>query len=195
MKKMLTIGIAGLLFFATTASEAADFHIGPLVGVGAPSPISGQLAIKYKRFLGANLELGFLPEVGVPGIDNTHIHQEMFDAGLRVYPFGGAFFLGCGIGAQSITVITQQSQQGFTGNATASVNTTFVSPRLGWLYRFDFGLAIGADFAVQIPVGGSTAISVDNVNISPPKEVTDITDKVKTTPIPMFHLLELGYMF
>lgn len=195
------------LILTTTLSHAedkktllGDWNLGATVGAGVPSPISGQVLVKYKKVIGLNAEYGFLPTLTLPGGDNIQVSQHMADFGLHVYPFKGAFFLGCGMGFQNLSAsatTTQQVQgQSVTGQATASVDTVFVSPRLGFLHRFDFGLAIGMDVGVQIPVSGSTTISgsADGVALTPPKGATDVAHTIQTTPIPIIHLLQLGWV-
>lgn len=181
---------------AETKPPLGDFRVGATVGAGLPSPISGQLLVKYKNVVGANAELGFLPELTLPVGDDVKVKQHMADFSLRAYPFKGAFFLGCGLGFQSLSASAKTTQQGVTGDATATVDTLFLSPRLGFLHRFDFGLAVGMDVGVQLPVSGSTSMSgsVGGVALTPPKDAMDVADKVQTTPIPIVHLLQLGYV-
>lgn len=188
---------------ASKEAQAEDFNplgpvrLGVLVGIGIPSPASAQLLFKYKEVVGANLELGMLPTLSVPIGHDVKIHQEMIDFSLRLYPFKGAFFLGCGLGAQKISVNGKETSNGHTGTGSASVNTTFVSPRLGFVHKFDFGLALGMDIGAEIPIGGSVDVSIDagGVSLSPPKEVVDLANTIKSTPIPIIHLLQVGYIF
>jgi hypothetical protein len=176
-------------------------RLGVLAGAGAPSAVSGQLVFKYKEVIGANLELGMLPDLT---INPVTVSQKMWDASVRVYPFKGAFFLGCGIGQQWLDANGSVTQDGITGTAGMEVKTTFIMPRLGLMHRFSFGLAIGADIGVEIPIAGdtSTTQSVSSnypvppgFNLTPPKDAQDIADKIKTTPIPVLHVLQLGYIF
>lgn len=183
--------------YATEKGPLGDFRVGATVGAGLPSPISGQLLVKYKDVVGLNAEYGFLPELTLPTKEDVKVSQHMADFALHVYPFKGAFFLGCGVGFQNLTASSQVTDQGVTGTATASVDTVFVSPRLGFLHRFDFGLALGMDVGVQLPVSGSTSVGgqANGVQLPVPKAATDVTDTIKTTPIPIVHLLQLGYIF
>jgi len=203
-KTVVSVLFASVLFLASGISHAeekrpllGDFNAGATVGVGLPSPVSFQLLGKYKKLVGVNVEYGFLPELRLPVGDGVNISQHMADFSLHLYPFKGAFFLGCGVGFQNLAASATTTQQGVTGKATAEVDTVFLSPRLGFLHRFDFGLAIGMDVGVQLPVSGSTSISgsAGGVNLTPPKDATDVADKIQTTPIPIVHLLQLGYVF
>ncbi len=199
---LLTLCVCLVTFVAATA-HADDFNplgpvrLGVLGGIGLPSPVSAQLLFKYKEIVGANLELGMLPEVTVPVGDSVKVHQEMIDLSVRFYPFKGAFFLACGIGSQSLTVTGKAMRNGVTGDADVKVSTVFVSPRLGFIHKFTFGLAIGMDLGVEIPINGNikTDASIAGVAVNVPQEALDVANKIKTTPIPIIHLLQLGYIF
>ncbi len=200
--KTITLSLLATALLLSTASvtQADEFaplgpvHLGATVGIGVPSPVSLQGVFKYKKLIGANLELGMLPEINVSDI---RVHQEMIDASVHLYPFSGAFFVGLGIGAQRLTALGATSSQGVSGDAKAVVNTTFLYPRLGFLHRFDFGLALGMDIGVELPVSGSADVSANagGVSLPVPKGVSDISDKMRTLPIPVVHLLQVGYLF
>jgi hypothetical protein len=179
-------------------------HVGVEVGVGIPSPLSGDLVIKYKNIVGANLEVGELPQLTLPGGNGITVSQQMWDASLRLYPFKGALFVGCGIGQQWLNAGGSVTEAGVTGIATMQVQTTFVSPRIGLLHRFGFGLTIGADVGVEIPVSGTTSTSQSvatnlpvppGFQLTPPVDATNVANSIKTAPIPIIHILQLGYMF
>lgn len=165
-------------------------HAGAMVGLGLPSAFSVQGLVKYKNLIGGNLELGMTPTLS---ISDSTLHQEMFDVSARVYPFRGDFFLGLGIGRQRLTAETLQSAAGVSEDAKMTVNTTFLSPRLGFIHRWSFGFAIGMDLAVEIPLAGDVSTFSSNGNL--PSNITKLGDRVKTTPIPVLHLLQLGYIF
>lgn len=204
-KTFLFSSIAALLCLSMPAladekpvEKERSFQPGVLVGLGLPSPLSIAGSVKYKRLLSLNLELGFLPAIDVSDLT---IHQEMFDASVRVFPFRGAFFLGFGVGEQRLTASTQQTFAGVSGTERVSVSTTFLSPRLGFIKRWDFGLAIGMDVGVELPIAGETTNNISTSQPLPPGtalstgKATDFADRIKTTPIPIVHLLQLGYIF
>jgi hypothetical protein len=203
MRSSLVIAatLSSLLLASAPAMAADDpgfnplgpFRLGATVGIGFPSPVSGQVVFKFKNIVGANLEFGALPQLTFsPAAQDIHISQQMFDASLRVYPFHGDFFLGLGVGKQWITVSTTVVQQGRPTGETLKTDSTFLSPRLGILHRFPFGLALGMDVGVELPVAGNTDIQA---SVAVPKEASDAANLVRTTPIPIIHLLQLGYIF
>ena len=133
-------------------------------------------------------------------------HTESIDGSLRLYPFRGAFFLGCGLGARRMSAsinnqsFTYQGASG-VGQGTMTVNTTFIDPRLGFLKRFDGGFSLGMDVALEVPVDGNVNASISGVaggkqvSVAPPQKVLDAGNTVKGTVIPVVHLLQLGYVF
>ncbi len=193
--------IVVILFASNARADDPGFNplgpvrLGVLAGAGLPSPISAQVLFKYKEVVGANLELGMLPEVTLPLGDKTRVRQEMIDFSLRLYPFKGAFFFGCGIGAQRLVGTAQVSAYGMTGDASARANTLFVSPRLGFVHRFGFGLAIGMDLGVEIPISGTVTTSTSVPGVDVPEDATNAANFAKKVPIPILHILQLGYVF
>jgi hypothetical protein len=125
----------------------------------------------------------------------------MYDLSLKVFPFRGDLIVGFGVGAQRLTALTNQSYAGVSGTERVSVNTVFLSPRLGFIHRFDIGLAIGMDIGCELPISGETTNNVSTSQPLPPGTVlptgkaSDFADRVRTTPIPILHLLQLGYIF
>ena len=210
---LLTALTLGSLLLATPAlaDESGGFNplgpvrLGVLAGAGFPSPVSAQLVFKYNDWIGANLELGELPPVTIGVGNGITLSQKMWDASLRLYPFKGAFFLGCGIGQQWLDANGSVTQDDVTGTAGMEVKTTFVSPRIGLMHRFGFGLTIGADIGVEVPIDGqsSTTQSVSTTlpippgfpGLTPPQDAKNLSDKIQSTPIPIIHILQLGYLF
>ncbi len=196
MKKISSI-ILTILFIAKTsyASDNEPSLLGParlgaLVGIGAPSPFSGQIVFKYKDLIGFNSELSFLPEFKLPIKETFYLEQNQIDFSGRVYPFRGMFFLGCGVGLQQITI--KNNYQSNNPSST-DINNVFISPRLGILHRFNGGFSLGMDLGALIPF--SSSIRRTNSEKEIPKEVYNISDAVEKTPIPFIHLLQIGYIF
>lgn len=171
-------------------------RLGALAGAGFPSAVTGQLVLKVADWVGVTASYGATPSVPLPIGQDSSISQRGFSATARVYPFRGAFFVGVG-GGQS-TVESQQgaSASGNTARSSLQATTTYVLPEIGILHRFSFGLAIGADVGVQIPVSsrGETAASVNGVATAAPSELRDAMSFVSSKPIPVLNFLRLGYV-
>ena len=106
------------------------------------------------------------------------------------------FFLGLGIGRSEVIGRATASAYGVAGEASATTRTTYVLPELGILYRFSFGLTLGADVAVQLPFAGSTSSSssVAGVAVGLPDDVARTLIALETTPIPVVHFVRIGFV-
>ena len=174
-----------------------DFHVGATAGIGLPTPFSGQALVKYKNLIGVNAEYGFLPEIKVPISEDLRVKASSLEASFRLYPFRGSFFLGCGFGSQKISASATVSEMNVRAPVSAETTTTFLSPRIGFLHRFDFGLSLGMDVGVQVPLSGKTDFSVPEFQgkqLSIPAEVTDASRYAEKTWVPIVHILQLGYV-
>lgn len=199
---LVSVLIASSILLGANSAKAEDFNplgpvrLGAMAGVGVPSPISAQAIFKYKEVVGANLELGMLPELTLPIADEAKVSQKMVDVSARLYPFKGAFFLGCGLGTQNLSLKARQTEQGVTGEVNLQSDTLFISPRIGFVHKFDFGLAIGMDIGAMIPFSNSlkTTGTIAGIPVNPPKEALDAATFVGKTPVPIIHLLQLGYI-
>ncbi len=171
-------------------------RIGALAGAGFPSAVSGQIVLKLAGWVGATASYGATPSVSVPVAPGTTLSQRGFSATARVYPFRGAFFVGVGGGQSVVSSQSSATTQGAYAQNRMQATTAYVVPELGLLHRFSFGLAIGADVGVQIPVAShsATTSSLNGSIASTPSELRDAMAFVATKPIPVLNFLRLGYV-
>lgn len=184
--------------------ERADPHRGPLgpvrlgalVGAGFPSLVSGQIVFKLHDWVGLTGSYGATPSISLPVASDASLSQHGFNATARVYPFRGAFFLGLGLGQSTVTGRAAESAYGVSAAASAMTRTTYVLPELGFLYRFSFGLTIGADIALQLPIAAtsSSSASVAGTAVGLPDDVRQTLASLETTPVPVIHFLRIGFV-
>lgn len=74
------------------------FRIGPVVGVGVPNLLNYGVTAKLTRFLGFGVNAGMIPKVKISLYGDATLSYQEIDTYGRLYPFGGAFFLGAGVG-------------------------------------------------------------------------------------------------
>jgi hypothetical protein len=173
------------------AGALGALRLGALAGVGAPSIFSGEALAKIGDWVGLSGDYGVAPSLSVPiGNGGATISQTTVSAGARVYPFRGAFFLGGAVGQQSVDAKVTQSAQGVTGAANFQTKTMFIEPQIGLLYRFKFGLAIGCDVGLEIPVQASGQSSMQQL----PGPLEQAMTYAEKGPIPSVNLLRLGYV-
>jgi hypothetical protein len=151
------------------AEDGEDvFRIGFLVGTGLPSVIGFGLAMKITSFFGAGVNIGLIPAVTVPLYGEAELSYQVYDVYGRLFPFGGAFFLGAGVGFANIhgtftnryDVTALQGQVPGLPNplvvtSEGSVRTMVLTPSVGLQHTFASGFTLGVDAGAQIPIAPS----------------------------------------
>lgn len=170
------------------------FRIGFLVGGGLPEVLSLGGQMKLTRFFGAGINVGLIPTVKLSLYGDATVSYQEYDAYGRIYPFGGAFFIGAGAGyatvhgtfTKSYNVLPSESEQIKTACAAAhisnctlqattvqassqaSVRTLVLTPQIGFMHIFKVGFAIGLDVGAQIPIAPSKIdFSTTTTNLPP----------------------------
>jgi len=189
------------------------FRIGVLVGTGLPGVANFGAQLKLTRFVGLGVNVGIIPTVKVSYYGEAEQSYQEYDAYAHIYPFGGSFFLGAGVGYVTIdgrlvnrVNLADLNVPGVSGmvdvTSDASVRTMVVTPQLGFLKIFDVGFAIGFDVGAQIPIAPSeiefntvapgvpTALQEEarRKYINPNDEkVRSTLDTLGRTPLPTFN--------
>jgi hypothetical protein len=174
-----------------SSEKKEEVRIGALGGVGFPRPVGVEAMLKIGRYFAVGAEYGTLPTMTVSGV-NVHLHA--FAADARVFPLGGPFFLGARLGRQHASTdatITYLSRS-YSGSATT--DTTFVNPRLGFLWTFDSGFSVGMDAGLQIPISHTSSTTAPS-GFALPSGATATTDYLGTRILPTITLLQLGMLF
>jgi hypothetical protein len=127
--------------------------IGPRIGSDLPAPTIGVEA-KVLRYFGASFEYAFFPKIGIAG---ASLGYSMWNASARVYPFGGAFFIGGVYGHYGIEGSVTSAQ----GSGAVRVNSTFLGPQLGARWVQPSGFFAGIDVAWAFPLAYSSASTPD----------------------------------
>lgn len=199
-----------------SAGLLGPFRIGVLVGTGLPEVMNFGAQLKLTRYFGAGVNVGLIPTVRINYYGEAAQKYQEYDAYGHIYPFGGSFFLGAGVGYAQIdgTLVTrfnladipQAAQAGLSGSVSAtsdaSVRTLVLTPQLGFLKIFDVGFAIGFDVGAQIPIApsevrfstvaptipGVAADTIQTKYINPnDSKVRDTLNTLGRTPLPTFN--------
>jgi len=142
-----------------------------------------------------------MPKISLYG-DATVAFQE-YDAYGHIFPFGGAFFMGAGVGYANVhgTIANHYTltpveyavatAQGYRGSSTlevdsqANVRTLVLTPQIGLLKTFQAGFSLGIDVGAQVPIAPS---KVDFATTVPPglpapvvSSITTADGKVRST--------------
>jgi hypothetical protein len=146
------------------------FRIGPVVGVGLPNLLSLGGTLKLTRYLGAGINIGLIPTLRISYYGEATLAYEEYDLYARLYPFGGAFFLGAGVGYENVrgTLVntmdlspyqSQVPEVSLPGSvqyqSIARVQTMVLTPQIGLFHTFGSGFSLGLDIGAQIPIAPS----------------------------------------
>ncbi len=192
------------------------FRIGVLVGTGLPEVLNFGAQLKLTRFFGAGVNVGLIPQVKINYYGEAKQKYQEYDVYGHIYPFGGSFFLGAGVGYAQIdgTLATHISIPPVSPGvppisvdvtSDAVVRTLVLTPQLGFLKIFDVGFAFGFDIGAQIPIAPSE-VHFNTVAVGLPSDPTGTIDfqrdyinpndekvrrtldTVGRTPLPTFNL-------
>jgi hypothetical protein len=162
------------------------FRIGGLVGVGLPSVLSFGGAIKLTRYFGAGLNIGVIPTISISLYGEAELSYQEYDIYGRIFPFGGMFFLGAGVGYATIkgslrssydltteTRLPRELRQEVFIESQASVRTLVLTPQLGLQHTFASGFTAGIDVGAQIPLAPSEIEFETDLPDGIPPEIID----------------------
>lgn len=199
MKKILIL--IGLMV-GLNAYSFEHFQIGPSVKlIDVAHPLQAGLEMRtLSGYLGLSVHKGFMPEIPV-GDHNVKIDN--FDFGLKVHPWKGVFYLGVLVGNQEVNINTSQEYQGQTVTIDGKVKSRYITPHMGWQWRWNSGFFMGMSVGWQMNSGSKTTLSISGANgIGNDPELEDDKEDIKNqanklgnTPIPNIGLLQLGWMF
>jgi len=161
------------------------FRIGVLVGTGLPEVANFGAQIKLTRFFGAGVNVGVIPTVKLKFYGEAEQKYQEYDVYGHIYPFGGSFFLGAGVGYAQIdgTLFNRftVANQSIDVTSDATVRTLVLTPQIGFLKIFDVGFAVGFDLGGQIPIAPSE-VHFNTVAAGIPPELADMIKKEYINP-------------
>lgn len=171
-------------------SRQDHFRIGVLGGVGFPRPLAIEGMVKLEKAIGLGLEYSVLPTFTVYGVETTF---HALAADVRFFPLQGPFFLGFRAGRQHLGGDGTVSANGYSAAGSLSVDTTFVNPRIGFLWTFEPGISIGIDAGVQVPLSSSVASTLP-VGSTASDEAMKVANTFGTRVLPTVDLIRLGFL-
>jgi hypothetical protein len=170
------------------ARGQSSVDVGVLGGVGFPRPLAVEGVLEFDRLVLFGIEYSTLPTTTISGVQ-TSLWALAGDA--RIFPFRNGFFVGIRAGRQHLGEFASASIAGLgTLSAMESNDTTFINPRLGFLWTWH-ALAFGIDAGVQIPLSTSMTTTVP-AGISPPSAVLDVNRALTQDVLPTVDLLRIG---
>lgn len=178
-------------------------RFGPTVGVGAPDGLRFGLFVKYKGLVSVGGAFSIVPDMTIPGLD-AQLRRASGEAFVRVHPFRGAFYVGVAGGYVQTKGTLAQERTAFRQvqkvETHAYASAGYIAPHLGFQWQLPFGLTLGCDAGVEIPLGGrEPTFDAAKYGLVLPIEgkgaVADAMTYVTTRPVPVVHLAEVGFAF
>jgi hypothetical protein len=162
-------------------------RLGVLVGSGLPEVLNFGAQLKLTRFFGAGVNVGVIPTVKIKYYGEAAQKYQEYDAYGHIYPFGGSFFLGAGVGyAQIDGTLVNHVDLALVGlpgavdvTSDATVRTLVLTPQIGFMKIFPVGFAIGFDIGAQIPIAPSE-VKFNSVAVGLPPGSEPVVQKFQT---------------
>jgi len=108
-------------------------------------------------------------------VGDAEAELKMPEFGVQWHPFIGAFYIGLGMGQQSLKVSASDSQTGEKAEVDVSSVTTIT--KLGWMWgKADGGFWFGMDLAYIIPSGSSVDVKASAGLPTTSQEYQDVKD-------------------
>jgi hypothetical protein len=164
-------------------------HFGAIAGVGFPRPLAVEAMVELGGYVALGAEYGVLPAVTIDDVDTS---LWSLAADVRFFPFRGAFFLGLRTGRQHVSAATTVTVPMLgSANEALGLDSWFLNPRAGFLWRFKEGLTLGVEAGVQIPVSPTTTSSLP-LSLDPAAART--IDSLGKTVLPTVDLIRIGFL-
>jgi len=189
--------------------DKGGVRIGLMLGlITIPRPVQAELTAKIGRHISVGAQYSMLPDITPPGFD-AGLKLAAYQGVARIFPFGGSFYIGSGIGYQQLKASLGHTDMdsGARSEVSCDMSGVFVSPQLGWLWVWKSGFALGLNIGAQIPLPKDPVVKTTINGIEIPEsagdeDTNDMRDKVKTIarvvakyPVPNLDLLKLGFFF
>lgn len=199
----MKILLACLLLISTSAFAFESIQVGPSVKlIDVPHP--AQVGIEARLldgYLGLSLHKGFMPAIDV---DKYNVKLDNMDVGVKFHPWQGSFYVGVLMGNQEVVVKGSEEIQNTNVDFEAKVKSTYVTPHIGWQWRFNSGVFLGMHLGWQISSGAKTSLThspndpilqADPEYQQTKKDIEDQGNQIGNTSLPNVGLLQIGYMF
>lgn len=157
----------------------------PSVMVGAEVRVIG--------YIGASFEYGVFPRNQTIQGYTTQISS--WSAGLRAYPWRGAFFVGAVLGRYDVSFSQTAGAGSQFQTASLDIAATYLGPQIGWKWTWDFGLFLGLNLGYGFSLDYKSTMTNPALASSDLVNIQKNADQYVKTGIPIVTLLELGFLF
>ena len=165
----------------------AAIRVGVLGGIGFPQPLSIEGAVVLGGHVLLGAEYAALPDTNFGGV---HASLWSLSGDARVFPFGGAFFVGLRAGHQRLMARARFTVESIVSlSEDLTIDSWFLNPRAGFLWRSGVGLAFGVDAGIEIPVTAGVSSTLP-LSLLPSAQNT--IDAIANGVVPTVDLLRVG---
>ena len=175
-------------------SALDTFRLGAFGGVGFPRPLSIEAFAKIEKAIGLGVEYSVMPTLSLGGVDTTFW---AITGDVRIFPFENGFFIGMTAGRQHVGASTTLSISSETLPESVTADTWLINPRIGFLSTSSWGLTLGIDAGVQIPLSASIVSTIpQNLPVSVPlaTDATNMAHLLGKSVLPTVDLLRIGLL-
>ncbi|MFI5309529.1 MAG: hypothetical protein ACHQ53_19390, partial [Polyangiales bacterium] len=177
--------------------------IGPVLTLGVINVLGIGGHARYGKYLGFGLDYQFFPHVQL-GSSVAFSWSSLTLEG-RLYPFGGAFWIGGGFMYQWLDASVSAQVNGTQDSEKLTGSLRMPAFKFGLGFMGHDGLVLGIDINARIPLGGTKFGVTESGPLSDTADqVLKLHDKLDSASkvvlkfvryIPQINLLRLGYLF
>lgn len=137
-------------------------------------------------------------------VGSVGVGMSKAEVSLRWHPFGGSYFVGAGLGKQTMYAKGTEIISGQSVETKIDVSSNALTPMMGWMWGMgDGGFYAGLDFGFQNPSGAVATITTNadaSIQATPEyqqliTETADQSKKYGETGFVTLTFLRLGYLF
>lgn len=190
--KMAFISTLVLLFNSNFASAASNGGLGINVGVGVP--FLSQAGVDYMFSDQFGIHLGYNNLTLTAG--EASVALTMPELVLTYHPFSGAFFIGAGVGQETLVSKAKDTATGLEAKIEITANTTI--GKIGWMWGVaDGGFWFGIDASFVSPSGSKNTITAPGLSATDEayQDAVESADKFGSTSYSNITFARLGYLF
>ncbi len=172
----------------------------PTFTLGVPVPFTLGLYQPLSPNWSVFAAIGYSP---LPFLLNGAFVAGRLEGGARWHPFAGAFYLGTGLGYQTLRYTTALNLGSLSGDVDTSASTVYLNSiyflvGAGWFWQLSERFFLGVELGAQIPLAGSGGVSVgdsSDVGRSLENAAQDPFTHFSRFVLPRLDLVKIGVVF
>lgn len=204
---------------STVSNRMFGLMIGPFLSFGIPHPITVGVDGQIEKDYGANIGFGSYTysKPDTTTIKDLKIKIQHFEIGGSWRPWSGSFFVGGELGQQTLQVSAMSTKKVSSGETSSDLSltadmkivSTYLTPQVGWNWKFDSGLNIGTTLGVQYPLTSRSTFEANVEGVAGLDEaikrlpeyqqldddVHDAGKKAGLLALPKWEVIHVGWLF